>query len=233
MHSINTHQTSGHAVLIIHLHSIDPTSVTQQISHSHDSAEIRFKHKNNTYTTSDSTAPTTLATTTTVLVQPVLHVQEQEQRQERQQEQPLTKDLIQECSFSVSSENIVIQLKKATPCEWQALQLHFKSLSSRSNAVSVPSSSPSAEVAIEQEVGAQQGSEGQTMKESSVLVKFVTVSNTISFQEAIQSQPLWDQATSSSRSGYHQVVGNVQAKRVPGMNAIQMTAELVSSSSSS
>ncbi|KAF9129979.1 hypothetical protein BGW39_003584 [Mortierella sp. 14UC] len=222
MHSVNVHQTTAHAVLIVHLRSIDPASVAQQLLHSHNSAEISFKHtsSSNHTTDTDSTASTTpTTTTTTVLVQPILHIPEQ----------PSTTGLIQECVFSVSSENIVIRLKKAISCEWQALQLHFRTLSPGSSGASSSSLLPSEQVSIEQEAGVQPGRE--SVEVSSVLVKFVTVSNTTSFQEAIQRQPLWDQAGTCSQDIPRQVIGNVQAKRVPGMNAIQMTAELVPSSS--
>jgi hypothetical protein len=160
-----------------------------------------------------------------VIVQSLLHTQEQ------QEQQPLTDDLIQACSFSVSPENIVIQFKKACPYEWQALQLHFRTLSQGStDASSLPSLSPLEKASIGQE--ANVSSRRESIDESSVLVKFVTVSNMTSFQEAIQSQPLWDRTDASSQDTARQVVGKVQAKRVPGMNAIQMTAELVSASSS-
>jgi hypothetical protein len=98
------------------------------------------------------------------------------------------------------------------------LQLDFKTHSPTSNGeLSLSSSSTTGEME-----GVVVGQEGGG--ETSVVAKFVTVANTTSFQEAIQSQPLWDQA------GSH-VIGNVQAKRVPDMNAIQMTAELVLPSS--
>lgn len=200
MHSVNLHQTSKHAVLIVHLRSIDPTSVTSQISLSRHFAEISFNH-----TDSNSTI---LATT--VQVRPVLTQQEQQL--------PSQTDLIQECSYSVSSENIVIRFKKTSAlCEWQALRIDFKTHSATSNgelSLALSSTTEMEGVVVEQTRGG----------ESSVVAKFVTVANTTSFQEAIQGQPLWDQA------GSH-VVGNVQAKRVPGMNAIQMTAQLVSPSS--
>ncbi|KAG0047755.1 hypothetical protein BGZ89_004812 [Linnemannia elongata] len=209
MHPINLHQTSGHAVLIIHLSSIDPTSVSSLIAPSHHAAKISFNH-------ADSSSATL---STIVLVQPVLS---------QEQQQPLVVDLIQECSYSVSSENIVIRFKKAShPSEWQALQIHIKTLSSTStnNDQSVISAAAASTTATDMEgvVEKQAGSE----RELIVIAKFVTGANTASFQEAIRSQPLWEDQAGS------QVVGNVQAKRVPGMNAIQMTAELVAPSSSS
>ncbi|OAQ25280.1 hypothetical protein K457DRAFT_141244 [Linnemannia elongata AG-77] len=209
MHPINLHQTSGHAVLIIHLSSIDPTSVSSLIVPSHHAAKISFNH-------ADSSSATL---STTVLVQPVLS---------QEQQRPLVVDLIQECSYSVSSENIVIRFKKASyPSEWQALQIHIKTLSSTStnSDQSVISAAAASTTATDMEgvVEKQAGSE----RELSVIAKFVTGANTTSFQEAIRSQPLWEDQADS------QVVGNVQAKRVPGMNAIQMTAELVAPSSSS
>lgn len=206
MHPISLHQTSGHAVLIIYLSSIDPASVSSQIAPSHHATEISFNHTDSNSTT----------LSTTVLVQPVLS---------QEQQQPLVVDLIQECSYSVSPENIVIRFKKTShPSEWQALKIHIKTHSSTStnNGQSAEASSTTTtdmEGVVEEQVGGE--------RESSVIAKFVTGANTTSFQEAIRNQPLWEDQAGS------QVAGNVQAKRVPGMNAIQMTAELVAPSFSS
>ncbi|KAK3830194.1 MAG: hypothetical protein JOS17DRAFT_747237 [Linnemannia elongata] len=210
MHPINLHQTSGHAVLIVHLSSIDPVSVSSQIAPSHQAAEISFNHTDSNLT----------KLSTKVLVQPVLF---------QEQQQPVVADLIQECSYSVSPENIVIRFKKAShPTEWQALKIHIKTHSSTStnNGQSAsPSVATASTTAIDMESVVEEQTGGD--RESSVIAKFVTGANTTSFQEAIRSQPLWE-----DQAGI-QVVGNVQAKRVPGMNAIQMTAELVAPSFSS
>ncbi|KAG9066417.1 hypothetical protein KI688_001643 [Linnemannia hyalina] len=209
MHPINLHQTSGHAVLIVHLSSIDPASVTSKIAPSHRAAEVSFNHTDSNSTT----------LSTTVLVQPVLS---------QEQQQSLVVDLIQECSYSVSPENIVIRFKKAShSSEWQALQIHIKTRSSTTtnNDQLAPPPAAASTSATDMEVVVDEQAGGES--ESTVIAKFVTGANTTSFQEAIRSQPLWEDQAGS------QVVGNVQAKRVPGMNAIQMTAELIAPSSSS
>ncbi|KAF9935235.1 hypothetical protein FBU30_006320, partial [Linnemannia zychae] len=94
MYSFNLHQTSGHAVLIIHLHSINPASVSLQTPTRH-SAAISFQYSNNK-------AATTLATE--ILIEPVLS-----------QAHSLDTPLIHESSYSVTPNNIVIRFRKTTP----------------------------------------------------------------------------------------------------------------------
>ncbi|KAF9962070.1 hypothetical protein BGZ72_010676 [Mortierella alpina] len=136
----------------------------------------------------------------------------------------------QDYTISPAPENIVFRFAKAQAKEWHAMQLTFKS-------VAVQMASAEAETEAEAEIKAE-GSintngmdvdqEGRpTLEESeSVILKFVTEANVGEFHGTIRGISLW-------QSEHEQHVGNVQAKRVPGMNAIHMTAELVSNVSSS
>ncbi|KAG0089907.1 hypothetical protein BGZ93_006986 [Podila epicladia] len=94
---------------------------------------------------------------------------------------------IQQCSFSVSAENIVFTFTKAERTEWQALDIDGQGTPSHS------------------------------------IVKFVTMDNTSALQQTIRESDLW---ASRSTVGSNARVTNVQARKVPGANAIEMTANL-------
>ncbi|KAF9311492.1 hypothetical protein BG003_007349 [Podila horticola] len=92
---------------------------------------------------------------------------------------------IQQCSFSVSTENIVFTFTKAERTEWQALDID-------------------------------------------VQVKFVTKDNTSALRQTIRESDLW---AGGPTAGSNTRVTNIQAKKVPGTNAIEMTADLSPSDS--
>lgn len=99
---------------------------------------------------------------------------------------------IQQCSFSVSTENIVFTFTKAERTEWQALDIDVQGTPSHS------------------------------------IVKFVTKDNTSALRQTIRESDLW---AGGPTAGSNTRVTNIQAKKVPGTNAIEMTADLSPSDS--
>ncbi|KFH72655.1 hypothetical protein MVEG_02944 [Podila verticillata NRRL 6337] len=159
--SIQIHQTSVHAILIIQITNVNPGSVSASLAPSTDSIELSFQ------------AAKDASTKWTIRPQPAA--------------------TIQQCSHNVSPENIVFTFTKAQPgTEWQALDIDVH--------------------------------DSQT---SHLVVKFVTADNTSALQQTIRENDMW----ASGPTGLNARVTNIQAKKVPGANAINMTAELTVSDS--
>ncbi|KAI8601538.1 hypothetical protein EDD21DRAFT_374211 [Dissophora ornata] len=201
---ITIHQTSRHAVLVIHAKGVDPLSVVTQISPSQDSIQLDYQQ-------GEEAQDELLLRRVNLIAQPLL-------------QQPLTSAeptiaTIKDCTCSVSSENIVLKFTKQGAEEWQSFQLQVKC---RQESAANDPESASIDSAMEID-----GEQGQEIIETRV-VKFVTTANTDLLQNTIRTTPLWE-----SEGGQQQHVGNIQAKRVAGSNAIQMTAELVSSPTTS
>ncbi|KAF9195144.1 hypothetical protein BGZ51_004571 [Haplosporangium sp. Z 767] len=204
MPSISLHQTSRHAVLIIHTH-VDPHSVTTQISSTHDSVQISYRVQ---CPTQDQTSIT--QSVMTVVVHPQL-------QSSVDPNASLSPASVQECSYSVSPENLVIKFSKPQPIEWQALQIQFKGQTCNNVKEDNGDSNGAVDMDVDQE---QERELGQV---EFILAKFVTLFNASQHQEAVRSSLIWE----LQQPQVH--VGNIQAARIPGMNAIQITAELVPS----
>lgn len=154
--SVQIHQTSAHAILVIQVSDVNPGSVSASLAPSTESMELSFQ------------AAKGVLTKWTIRPQPAA--------------------TIQQCSHSVSAENIVLTFTKAQPgTEWQALDINVH--------------------------------DSQT---SHSVVKFVTAENTAALQQTIRENNMW--ASGPTRPNAR--VTNIQAKKVPGANAIEMTAEL-------
>jgi len=195
---IDIHQTSRHAVLVLHVEDIDPHSISTVLSATKDSCQITYLDQ-----------PTRSKVEVRVRPQAL---------QPSADPQGSSGALIQDCTCSPSHENIVIRLAKVQTTEWQALELTFKSVLTQ-----VFSAEAEAETVTEAESEGGIDINGLSIdqKEAFVTLKFVTEANVGQLHDAIRDSRLWD-------SERDQHVGNVQAKRVPGVNAIHMTAELVS-----
>ncbi|KAF9945126.1 hypothetical protein BGZ70_004032 [Mortierella alpina] len=200
---IDIHQTSRHAVLVLHAEDIDPNSISTVLSATKDSCQITYLDQ-----------PT--RSKVEVRIRP-------QSLQPSADPQGLSGALIQDCTCSPSHENIVIKFAKFQATEWQALKLTFKSVPTQMSAAEVKAET---ETEIEAEGGIDINGMHIDQNEASVTLKFVTEANVGQLHDAIRDSRLWE-------SEHDQHVGNVQAKRVPGVNAIHMTAELVSNVSSS
>lgn len=114
--------------------------------------------------------------------------------------QPTT---VKDSSVSVSAENIVLAITKPENTEWQALLLVSKS-------------------SLVQRVGdCVRPIPGQHVQTESKIVRFVTSANAEQLLYATRAEEPWE----SEQAGPH--VNRVQARRVPNVNAIEVTAELV------
>ncbi|KAG0253776.1 hypothetical protein BG011_006156 [Mortierella polycephala] len=204
MTSISLHQTSRHAVLVIHTH-VDTHSVMTQISSTHDSVHISYRVQCPTQDQSSIAQPVM-----TVMVQPQL-------QSSVGSNASLSPASVQECSYSVSPENLVIKFTKPQLVEWQALQIQFKSQTCNNTKENNGDSNSAVDMEVDQ------GQERELGQEESILAKFVTPFNASQHQGAIRSSLIWE----TQQPQVH--VGNIQAARIPGMNAIQITAELIPS----
>ncbi|CAO3570167.1 unnamed protein product [Mortierella alpina] len=196
-----------HAVLVLHVEDIDPHSISTVLSATKDSCQITYLNQ-----------------PTRSKVEVRVHPQAP---QPSADPQGSSDALIQDCTCSPSHENIVIKLAKVQPTEWQALELMFKSVPTEMSASEAKAETEAeAEAETESEGGIDINGLSIDQKEASVTLKFVTEANVGQLHDAIRDSRLWE-------SERDQHVGNVQAKRVPGVNAIHMTAELVSNVTSS
>ncbi|KAF9177095.1 hypothetical protein BGZ49_005790, partial [Haplosporangium sp. Z 27] len=106
-HSLfHLHQTSRHAIIVMHFRGIDALSVVTSISQDH--VEINFQH----------TEDQSLSRVTTVIVKP------QSEQLGGLGGQELGK--VGGCSISVTRENMVVKLVKTQDLEWQALAFDIR-----------------------------------------------------------------------------------------------------------
>ncbi|KAF9169702.1 hypothetical protein BGX20_009946 [Mortierella sp. AD010] len=117
---------------------------------------------------------------------------------------------IQGCSRSVKSDNIVFKLIKAQDLEWQALHLAVKTCH-------VDNADNNKKGAME--IESDYAYDGDDDNTESILARFVTKANVTHLQDAIRTEQIW-----GSEHGHR--VGNIQAKKISEMNAIQMSVEL-------
>ncbi|KAI7820796.1 hypothetical protein BC939DRAFT_456971 [Gamsiella multidivaricata] len=188
---VYVHQTSRHAVVLIQVECIDPHSISTEISSDQASLQLSLQHK---------PRGSSRTCTVTISARPML-------------DPSGSIASIQDCSCSISAENIVLRLTKTRKTEWQALRIIFKC---QDTGFSNPADINDSDKTIEH--GDQQEQTGP------IIAKFVTSSNTTHLQSAIRTSKLWD-----AQSGR---VGNIQAKKMGGVNAIQLTADLTPNSAS-
>ncbi|KAI1314699.1 hypothetical protein EDD11_001868 [Mortierella claussenii] len=186
--AFSVHQTSLHAVLVIHTRDIDPHSIATHVASVPGPVEISYQHH-----TLGLTLSQTKLTVQPILSQLCLPAM-----------QPLA--VVRDCSYSVTADNMVFKFSKASSAEWQALEVVVKSEHAGSSTDMVMN-------ADWDNVLSQQG--GQCLE--ALLIKFPTVTNASELHTAMQTSPCWDPV------GF---VGKIQAKKVQGANAIQMTVEL-------
>ncbi|KAF9576213.1 hypothetical protein EC968_009772 [Mortierella alpina] len=201
---IDIHQTSRHAVLVLHVPDLDPNSISTVVSTAKDALQISYIDR-------------TTRSLVNVTVSPQLLHQSSDV-------QGPSGALIQDCTYSPASENTVFKFAKVQAIEWQALQITLRAV-----AVQITPAEAKAEAETEGSTdlnGMDVDQNERSTREESVTLKFVTEANVGQLHNTIRASQLWERE-------HEQHVGNVQAKRVPGMNAIHMTAELVSNVSSS
>ncbi|KAF9932826.1 hypothetical protein BGZ75_003939 [Mortierella antarctica] len=203
MPRIDVHQTSRHAVLVLHVHGLDASSISTALSVNKDSFQINYLDP--------STRSKVNVTVRPQLLQQPVDIHEP------------SRALIQDCTCSSALENTVFKFAKLQAIEWQALQLTFKSVAAQ---LSSSETEAEAEVERSKDIKTDVDQKEHSTLEESVTLKFVTEANVGQLHDAIRASQLWERE-------HEQHVGNVQARRVPGMNAIHMTAELVSNVSSS
>ncbi|KAF9112291.1 hypothetical protein BGX27_003650 [Mortierella sp. AM989] len=116
---------------------------------------------------------------------------------------------IQGCSFSTTCDNMIIKLIKMQSLEWQSLEVHTMSRHVKGTKQSGESS---------MDIEPDEHSE-------SIVRKFVTKTNATLLQSTIRTEQMWEDVENGQLR-----VGNIQAKKISEMNAIQMTAELVGES---
>ncbi|KAF9353335.1 hypothetical protein BGX26_008884 [Mortierella sp. AD094] len=109
---------------------------------------------------------------------------------------------------------MVLKFIKTQDLEWQALHLVVKSRRVDDSEIEATQSKESA---IKIESNSYDGDDDT----ESILAKFVTKANATRLQNAIRTEQIWE----SEHGHFH--VGNIQAKKISEMNAIQMSAELV------
>ncbi|KAF9915459.1 hypothetical protein BX616_006099 [Lobosporangium transversale] len=194
MSTISLHQTSRHAILVIHTSNIDPLSVSATVEHK-EKEQISLKYCSQAQVSHTWT------------IQPVLHIPGTTITTAT----ATTTRLIQDCTHSVSAENLVIKIiKTQQPIEWQGLLLkrEYKAYSSHNSSFH---------------------EKDQDSTDTTALFRFATSSNTECYQNKLRSTQLWDSLREQGQLG---VVGNIQAKKVPGTNSIRMSADLVPSKQS-
>ncbi|KAF9281341.1 hypothetical protein BGZ68_006716 [Mortierella alpina] len=200
---IDIHQTARHAVLVLHIPGIKPNTLSTIVSPARDCLQISYLDQ--------STWSKVMVTVSPQLQQPA-------------DIQGSSSALIQDCTYLPAPENTVFKFAKVQAVEWQALQLTFNSMALPVSPAEAKAEAEAQESIDNNEMDVDQNE--RVILEESVTLKFVTEANVGQLQNAIRASQLWE-------SEHEQHVGNVQAKRVPGVNAIHMTAELVSNVSSS
>jgi hypothetical protein len=179
---INVHQTSQHVIVVLQARGLKPASVKVHLSSARDSVQVEFLQE------VENSSLLSMATWT---LRPL-------PQQSDDNEQGLT---IQDCTCSVSTENMVLTIVKLESTEWQALYSSFKTCS----------------------VG-RAGEEATRSEdtEATTVVRFTTPANAMHLLHTARAGRQWG---SSSKLQSH--VGHIEARRVPGVNAIQVTAGLV------
>ncbi|KAG0023779.1 hypothetical protein BGZ80_008106 [Entomortierella chlamydospora] len=106
---------------------------------------------------------------------------------------------------------MVLKLIKTQDLEWQALHLTVKTCY-----VDNVDNNKKGAMEIESDYAYDDDDDDNT---ESILARFVTKANVTRLQDAIRTEQIW-----VSEHGHR--VGNIQAKKISEMNAIQMSVEL-------
>lgn len=179
---IGVRQTTGRAIIVLHTTGCSPPVV--QVSSARDSIQVDYHHQ---------VDDRSLLSVVTWTIRPL----------SRQDSEEGGLPTIQDCTLSISAENMVLTIAKFENTEWQALHLTFKSCPVKNGEATLG---------------------GPHVQTESAVVRFATPMNAMHLLYAARAGTPWE--SGSYVQGQQPHVSHVQARKVPSVNAIEVTAEL-------